>query len=203
MKKILLPALCSLLAFFSCPWMSQAQDYPILGEIKISPINFIPKGWLECNGQILSIAQNQALFSLLGTIYGGNGQTTFALPDLRGRIATGSGTDASSGITYVKGSVEGTETITLVQSNLPYHNHTLKVYNGPGDTNIAAGNSLATGQTLDLNEVDASYSTAMPTTPLSPQTVSSPASGTPINNLQPYIALSYIIAVQGYYPSYN
>lgn len=202
MKKILLPALCSLLAFFSCPWMSQAQDYPILGEIKISPIYFIPKGWLECNGQILSIAQNQALFSLLGTIYGGNGQTTFALPDLRGRIATGSGTDAS-GMTYVKGSVGGTESATLTTNNLPLHNHTLKVYNGPGDTNIATGNSLATGQTLDLNEVDASYSTAPPTTPLSPQMVNPTPLGTPIDNRQPYLVLTYIIAVQGYYPSYN
>lgn len=202
MKKILLPALCSLLAFFSCPWTSQAQDYPILGEIKISPITFIPKGWLECNGQILSIAQNQALFSLLGTTYGGNGQTTFALPDLRGRIAIGSGIDPS-GITYVKGSVEGTESTTLSPNNLPLHNHTLKVYNGPGDTNIAAGNSLATGQTLDLNEVDASYSTAAPTTPLSLQTVSSPTSGTPIDNRQPYITLSYIICTSGMYPNYN
>ncbi len=202
MKKILLPALCSLLAFFSCPWMSQAQDYPILGEIKISPIYFIPKGWLECNGQILSIAQNQALFSLLGTTYGGNGQTTFALPDLRGRIATGAGSDAF-GVTYTKGSVEGTENTVLITSNLPSHNHTLKVYNGPGDTNIAAGNSLATGQTLDLNEVDASYSTAEPRTSLSPQMVSNTPFGNPIDNRQPYLVLTYIIATQGYYPSYN
>src|ERR1700733_15353479 len=95
---------------------------PFLGQLLLVPYNFAPRGWAFCSGQILPIAQNTALFSLLGTTYGGNGQTTFALPDLRGRTALSSGQGPGLG-SYDLGEVSGTESVTILQSNMPPHNH--------------------------------------------------------------------------------
>ncbi|MBW3517580.1 phage tail protein [Flavobacterium sp. NKUCC04_CG] len=203
MKKTYFTLLFSLLITLSYSWKTAAQDYPILGEIKISPLsNLIPRGFMECRGQLMNIAQNQALFSLIGTRYGGDGVRTFALPDLRGRVAIGAGT--GPGLTEREiGQVYGNETTTITRENLPSHVHLLKVFNGPGDTHTANGNSLATGQTLDLNNLEMPYTTAEPNDVLNPISVSSNYNTVPINNMQPYLTMTYIICINGLYPSSN
>ncbi len=204
MKKTYFPLLFSLLLTFIFSWKTNAQDIPFIGEIKISALpNFIPRGYAECRGQLLPIAQNQALFSLIGTTYGGNGVTTFALPNLAGRVAAGIG--GGPGLTGRSlGEVYGVESVYLLPQNLPTHAHTLQVYNGPGNTNSANGNSLATGQTLDLNNLEAPYTNANPDVSLSLQTVSGNNNNlTPIDNRQPYLTMTYIIALQGIFPSFN
>src|SRR6476620_7519707 len=115
---------------------------PFIGEIRIFGFNFAPRGWAFCNGQILSIAQNTALFSLLGTTFGGNGQTTFALPDLRGRVPihTGQGPGLSP---VTLGMVPGTEMVTLLQSNMPAHRHPVQAVAGLGNNITPAGNLWA------------------------------------------------------------
>lgn len=206
MKKTYFTLLFSLLITLSSSWKTTAQEYPILGEIKISPItNFVPRGYMECKGQLMSIAQNMALFSLIGTAYGGDGVHTFALPDLRGRVAIGIDARSGSGLTErERGQVYGTETYTITPNDLPIHIHRLKVFNGPGDTHIANGNSLATGQTLDLNNLEMPYTTANYDTTLHPISVSSNNNNTaPVNNMQPYLTMTYIIAIQGMYPNFD
>src|SRR6188768_4208877 len=106
-----------------------------IGEIRMFAGNFNPRSWAFCQNQLLAIAQNTALFSILGTTYGGNGQTTFALPDLRGRVPIHSGNSNGPGLsTYSLGQISGTETTTLLQTNLPSHNHTIGVNSGPGNS---------------------------------------------------------------------
>src|SRR5207247_7482556 len=143
------------------------MSQPFIGMIALFPYNFAPRGWAFCYGQILSIAQNTALFSLLGTTFGGNGQTTFALPDLQGRVPIGAGQGPGlAGFTL--GQVGGTETATLVTNNLPAHTHvitlsnlkaTANVSNGPGNTRSAVGSVLAS----EAAGVTAVYSTQPPT----------------------------------------
>ena len=105
---------------------------PFVGEIRLFPFSFAPKGWALCEGQVLSISQNTALFSLLGTTYGGDGRTTFALPDLRGRVAISSGQGSGLGM-YPLGEFGGTETVSLAESQMPAHNHQMLV-NGPSSS---------------------------------------------------------------------
>lgn len=181
--------------------------------------NFAPRGWAFCQGQILSIAQNSALFSLLGTTYGGNGQTTFALPDLRSRVplGTGQGPGLSS---YVLGQVSGTENVTLTIPEMPAHNHPAQTGNAPvhvsaanADTSTPAnGSSIAIPGTLDGRNFTATlgFNSAAPDVTLNPAT-SGPASVTvgiaggnlPHNNIQPYLALNFIICIEGIFPPRN
>ena len=166
--------------------------------------NFAPRGWALCNGQILSIAQNTALFSLLGTTFGGNGQTTFALPDLRGRtpVHTGQGPGLSS---YSLGQVGGTESVTLLTNNLPAHTHSLNVNNAAANANTASSNYLATsngsfaGDPITVN----TFSNAAPNAAMGAQAIGATGNNVPINNIQPYLAVNYIIALEGIYPSRN
>src|SRR6201990_2665681 len=113
------------------------MSQPFLGEIRIFPYNFAPRGWATCSGQILSIAQNTALFSLLGTYYGGNGQTTFALPDLRGRVPLHQG-QGPGPPAYVIGEQTGSENVTLLNTEMPMHNHLVSA-NESSDTTSPAG----------------------------------------------------------------
>ena len=160
---------------------------PILGEIKLFAGNFAPKGWLLCNGQILSIAQNTALFSILGTTYGGNGQTTFALPDLRGRAPLGTG--PGPGLPPVSlGEQGGAASMTLTQANLPPHSHAVALSHGDADAKHAG--YLANGIWS---------TTAGETAPA--DTIAATGGGQPFDNRQPYLGMNYIIAVQGVYPS--
>jgi len=167
---------------------------PFLGQIILVPYNFAPRGWAFCNGQILSIAQNTALFSLLGTTYGGNGQTTFALPDLRGRTAlsAGQGPGLSN---YDLGQVSGSETVTLTINQMPQHNHGVNTQASTSDatSNKASNNYLATGN---------SYAATQDTT-MAPQTVQLAGGSQPHENLQPYLTLNYCIALEGIFPSRN
>jgi microcystin-dependent protein len=164
---------------------------PFLGSIILFAGNFAPRGWAFCNGQILSISQNTALFSLLGTTYGGNGQTTFALPDLRGRVPnhSGQGPGLSS---YDLGQNGGEEFVTLTLSQLPAHTHSQPATNGEQTTNRPNAALPAHGGVYS-NETDGS--TLHPTTPA--------GSGQPHDNLSPYLTLNYIIALEGIYPSRN
>jgi microcystin-dependent protein len=168
---------------------------PFIGELMLVPYNFAPRGWAFCSGQILSIAQNTALFSLLGTTYGGNGQTTFALPDLRGRCALSSG--QGPGLSnYSLGQVSGTETVTLIGNQLPIHSHT-----------VAAVDDDATVSTptnaLPANIVAKGYSKSAGNTNMNPTMIGGGGGNQPHPNLQPCLVLNYCIALEGIFPSRN
>lgn len=158
--------------------------------------NFAPRGWAFCNGQILPIAQNTALFSLLGTTYGGNGQTTFALPDLQGRYAMHWGN--GPGLTpRTIGEAAGTESVTLVAPQLPAHNHTLSASaEGTADQGRPGKNTLATTSTPI-------YTAAAPDTPMNASSIGSAGGSQPHDNMAPFQCVSFIIALEGIYPSRN
>lgn len=163
---------------------------PFLSEIKIVSFNFPPKGWALCNGQFLPINQNQALFALLGTTYGGNGQTTFALPNLRGRVPVHMGNG------HTLGEAAGSTSVTVNIQQLPTHLHGLQ------------GSSNSTGTTADptnafIGPVANGYGQAANLTTISPQTVSSVGGSQAHNNMMPYLTLNFIIALQGIFPSQN
>jgi len=162
---------------------------PFMAEIKIISFNFPPKGWSFCNGQLLPINQNQALFSLLGTTYGGNGQTTFALPDFRGRapIHVGGG--------FIEGQAAGEEFHTLSQSEMPAHNHLVNANNNPGTSNDPQNNFLASSNVSPYR--------TQPSTTFHPGEVTNVGGSQPHENRQPLLVLNFIIALQGIFPSRN
>lgn len=166
---------------------------PFVGEIKINAYRFAPRGWSTCDGQILTINQNSALYSLLGTYYGGDGKANFALPDMRGRVPMGYGI-GSTGSVYNVGNNGGQENVQLTISTMPQHNHT-----GYG-VNIAATkptpNSFMYAQPSSVQI----YATPTALTPLHPSSVSSSGSGQGHNNMQPSLVLNFCIALTGYYP---
>jgi microcystin-dependent protein len=167
---------------------------PFIGQITLFAGNFAPRGWAFCNGQLLSIQQNTALFSLLGTTYGGNGQTTFALPDLRGRAPISAG-QAPGLSNYVLGQSGGTETTTLTINQIPAHVHTTVAVSSPdpGTTTNPANAVLANSGEVPIYGTSNPQQLAGPTTGLS-------GSNQPFSNLSPYLTLNYIIALQGIYP---
>ncbi|MGS2741046.1 phage tail protein [Sinomicrobium sp. M5D2P17] len=172
------------------------MEEELIGVIKLFAGNFAPRGWAFCNGQLLAIAQNQALFSLLGTTYGGDGRTTFALPDLRGRVPVHAGNSQGPGLQDVRlGEASGTNTNTLTIMNIPRHNHPVMASNQPGTTgdpsNSFPANSGAT---------DKEYSGNANIT-MNVQMTGMTGGGQPVNNMQPYLGLNYIIALYGIYPS--
>ena len=162
---------------------------PFLSEIKIISWNFAPKGWAFCNGQFLPINQNQALFSLLGTTYGGNGQTTFALPDLRGRIPIHFGSG------HTLGEAAGAESVTLTLQQLPTHLHFMGASSQNADIDIPTGANLAA--------FNNGYRQATNLVAITPTTISSVGGSQPHTNMQPYLTLNFIIALQGIFPSRN
>lgn len=167
---------------------------PFLGEIYIVPYTFAPRGFAFCNGQILSIAQNSALFALLGTTYGGNGISTFALPDLQGRTPIGSGQGAGLS-NRTLGEAGGAATVTLGINEMPAHAHALATSSGAADRSNARGNYLALPP-------DPVYSSAASDTSLG--NVMTPAGGGQAhNNLSPYLAVNFVIALAGIFPSRN
>jgi len=163
---------------------------PYLGEIRIVSFNYPPKGWAFCNGQLLSIAQNQALFSLLGTYYGGNGVQTFGLPNLQASMAVHQG----SGFTI--GGVGGEAYHTLTLQEIPGHTHQAQ-----GVTTVASTGSPS-GAAFAASPADP-YTSSGPNTTMSSATVSTAGGSQPHNNLPPYLVLSYVIALQGIFPSRN
>ncbi|HEX7133731.1 MAG TPA: tail fiber protein [Iamia sp.] len=167
-----------------------------LGEIRLFPYNFAPRSWAFCAGQILPIAQNTALFSLLGTTYGGNGQTTFALPDLRGRVAmsSGQGPGLSS---YTLGEVSGQENVTLIITQMPAHNHIVGATNedagvkNPSNALLAVPGSSTYNNTVGANVV------------MNPGMIQPSGGSQPHENMQPFLILNYCIALEGIFPSRN
>ena len=167
---------------------------PYLGEIKILSFNFAPKGWALCNGQLLPINQNQALFSILGTTYGGNGQTNFALPNLQGRIPIYVG----QGI--VQGQAAGETTHTLITSEMPAHNHLVSVSNVNSNDNLLGGNIF--GKAVNITPYGNPPTQALSQAPAAP-TVGNAGGSQPHNNMMPYLTLNMCIALQGVFPSRN
>ena len=172
---------------------------PFLGEIRLFGFNFAPQGWAQCNGQLLSIQQNAALFSLLGTMFGGNGIQTFALPDLQGRVALGQGNGAGLS-SYVMGEVSGTETVTLNNQNMPAHNHPI---NGAPCTSNDATDGYPNGNIPGVTSA-ASYAAPASANGTMPSgTIGISGGSQPHENMQPYLVANYCIALQGIYPSRN
>ncbi|MGN6427271.1 tail fiber protein [uncultured Leifsonia sp.] len=166
---------------------------PFLAEIRLVPFTFAPTGWAFCDGQLLPIAQNTALFALLGTTYGGNGMSNFALPNLQGQVALG--TDAWGD--YPLGTSAGAESVSLLTSEMPAHTHTVQVTAAAGTTGNPTGASFAMPRVGRTPE--AAYGGA-PAVPLHPAAIAPTGSGLPHNNMQPYLVLNYIIAMQGVFP---
>jgi microcystin-dependent protein len=166
---------------------------PFIGEIRLFGFNFAPKGWAFCQGQLLPINQNQALFSILGTTYGGNGQTTFALPDLRGRTAIHFGTGAGLP-SFTLGQTGGEENHTLLSGEMPSHLHTASGSESAGDSASPSGNYWATG-----NQMYASTSDNI----MSASAIGLSGGSQAHNNLQPYLGLNCSIALVGIFPSRN
>ena len=160
---------------------------PFLGELKLMSFNFPPRGWAACNGQLLPINQNQALFSLLGTMYGGNGQTNFALPDLRGRVAL----HVANG--FNQGQRAGEEVHTLSVQEMPAHNH-------PVNASSTAGNAADPTMLAPFSD---GYGDTASLTSLQPATVGNVGGSQPHENRQPYLVLNWCIALQGIFPSRN
>jgi microcystin-dependent protein len=172
---------------------------PFLGEIRAFPFNFAPNGWAFCSGQILSIAQNTALFSLLGTNYGGNGTSNFALPDLRGRLAVSSG--QGPGLSdYTLGSQSGVETVTMLSSEMAAHNHAANCTNVMANQPGPSGNVWA----ADGAGITSEYGPPVGGPPhMAAQAIGATGGNQPHTNLMPYLALNYCIAMQGIFPTRN
>ena len=162
---------------------------PFLSEIKIVSFNFAPKGWALCNGQSLPINQNQALFALLGTTYGGNGQTTFNLPNLRGQVPI------HMGAGFTLGEAAGSSAVTITQQTMPQHIHFAQGSSNGGDTPTAVGNLLASALNV--------YRQADGLQNLEPSSLTNIGGSQPHENRQPYLVLNFIIALQGAFPSRN
>ncbi|MBO9715032.1 tail fiber protein [Sphingomonas sp.] len=172
-----------------------------LGEIRPFAGNFAPRNWATCSGQLLSIAQNNALFALLGTTYGGDGITTFGLPDLRGRVALSQG--QGPGLTNrVLGEKSGTETVTLITQQIPQHNHAILATTAGG---TAANPSGLMPGTPDQNGIFyLNSNVASPAdAPLPADTITNTGGNQPHDNIMPILAITYIIALQGIFPSQN
>ncbi|MFF1879440.1 phage tail protein [Leifsonia sp. NPDC058230] len=166
---------------------------PYLAEIRLVPFTFAPPGWALCNGQLLGISQNTALFSLLGTTYGGDGRSTFALPDLQGRTAM----HPAAGL-HELGDSGGAETVALIASEMPVHTHTVSAVDALGTTNSPASASFATPRIGRTPEP--TYAAASGPLPLSPSAFNPAGGSLPHNNMPPYLTLNYMIAVQGVFP---
>lgn len=163
---------------------------PFLGEIQLVSFGFPPRGWAECNGQLLLISQNQALFSLLGTSYGGDGRVTFALPDLRGRMAIHVGSNRP-------GEAGGQEAVTLTANAMPTHAHPLRSASDNSHAVSPAGRVFGPVEKNGLNTLHVADGSAA----LHPASVTASGGNQAHTNMQPYITATYVIALQGIYPS--
>jgi microcystin-dependent protein len=167
---------------------------PFVAEIRIFPFNFAPTGWAFCDGQLLPLSQNTALFSLLGTTYGGDGKTNFALPNLRGNAAMHPGQGPGLSL-YDLGQTGGSETVTLLQSEIPVHTHPLLAGADPAELQAPAPN-----RSLTRSQPGFAYTTGSPSATLAPQALAPTGGSLPHNNMQPYLTLTFCIALQGVFP---
>ena len=173
---------------------------PFLAQIQPLSFNFAPRNWAQCNGQVLSIAQNSALFALIGTYYGGNGTSTFALPNMQSRVGVHQGT-SSTGEAFVMGEQAGQETVTLNISELPIHSHSFMGSSAnAGAANPAAGSALAKAFAAS-GTPNNFYGPMTSPQPLNPAVIQSTGGNLPHNNLQPYLTINWCIALSGIFPS--
>ncbi|MCG3198873.1 MAG: phage tail protein [Candidatus Omnitrophica bacterium] len=166
---------------------------PFVAEIRIFPFNFAPRGWAWCDGQLLPLSQNTALFSLLGTTYGGNGKSNFALPDLQGRAPMHPGQGPGLSL-HDLGETGGSETVTLLESEIPAHSHSLRASQADSLTRVVTGQLPATGLGLSL------YGSTSPIVNLSPNAATPAGGDQPHNNLMPFLTFYFNIALQGVFP---
>src|SRR5215469_11287893 len=166
---------------------------PFVAEIRVFPFNFAPKGWAICEGQLLPLSQNTALFSLLGTMYGGNGVSTFSLPNLQGAAALGTGQGPGLSL-YVQGEIGGTDTVTLLPSEIPSHTHKANCSSQDGNDYGPAGDFWSPDVTGNQQYGDTASTT------MSPSALGAGGGSQSHNNMQPYLVLNYCIAMQGVYP---
>ena len=169
---------------------------PFVAEIRIFPFNFAPTGWAWCDGQLLPLSQNTALFSLLGTFYGGDGESSFALPDLQGRAPMHPGQGPGLSL-HDLGETGGSETVTLLESEIPSHSHSLRANPQLGDSPSPAPNAvLARPGTLNAFQTTTNSNLA----PMAPQALPPAGGDQPHNNMQPYLTFYFCIALQGAFP---
>lgn len=167
---------------------------PYVGEIRMFAGNFAPAGWLFCDGQLVSIDENETLFQLIGTTYGGDGESTFALPNLQSRIPIHFG-NGPGGITRQLAEAAGTESETLTVQQIPVHNHALIASMGTGTQNAPAGEVLASGSSVST------YRPQAPSQPLAVQTISATGGSQPHDNMVPFLCINFIISQFGIFPS--
>ncbi len=173
---------------------------PFLAEVRIVGFNFAPRGWAFCDGQILPINQNQSLYSLLGTTYGGDGRTSFALPDLRGRSPMHVG--SSNGVSHSQGQKSGEETHTLSAGEMPQHNHTMEAANTAANTGTASGSTVLGEPAAAVGQIYSDPGANLNVN-LASGTVLNVGGGQAHNNMQPTLAVNFCIALQGLFPSRN
>jgi microcystin-dependent protein len=166
---------------------------PFVAEIRIFPFNFAPKGWAWCDGQLLPLSQNTALFSLLGTTYGGNGKSNFALPDLQGRAPMHPGQGPGLSL-HDLGETGGSETVTLLESEIPAHSHAMSVSSQLATENLPTGQKFAMGDGINL------YGTANNFVSMNGSALAPAGGDQPHNNLQPFLTFYFCIALQGVFP---
>jgi microcystin-dependent protein len=172
---------------------------PFVGQIQIFAFNFAPKGWALCNGSILAISQNTALFSLLGTTYGGNGTSTFALPNLQASVPIHFGQGAGLS-TYVEGQTGGEANHTLLSTEMPQHSHTVPAAVTAGRISTPSSATVLGSVTRGAPDV---YTASVPATDMATASISSSGSGGSHNNMMPYLVLNYCIALTGIFPARN
>lgn len=169
---------------------------PYIGEIRMFAGSFAPAGWAFCDGQLMPISENDALFALIGTTYGGDGQETFALPNLQSRIPIHAGS-GPGGITRQLAEMGGTESVTLTTQQIPVHNHPFLASTATGTQNSPAGEVLASGSSVLI------YRPQAPSQPLAVQTISPTGGSQPHDNMVPFLCISFIISLFGLFPQQN
>ena len=169
------------------------MSQPYIGEIRLFAGNFAPIGWMFCDGQLLSIAENEVLFQLIGTTYGGDGQTTYALPDLRGRVPVHQGSSGQSN--YIIGETGGVESVTLATAQAPVHRHAMLASTSPAGATHGPAEVLGSSTAMNL------YGTSAPNLPMDPNAITQVGGNQPHDNMPPFVALSYIVSLFGVFPS--
>ena len=167
---------------------------PYVGEIRMFAGNFAPNGWMFCEGQLLPIAENEVLFQLIGTMYGGDGESTFALPNLQSRIPMHFGT-GPDGVTYQQAEQGGVESVTLTVQQIPVHTHQMVGSTNTATASVPTSNVIGKSTAIDI------FINAQPTTPLNAQAVTPVGGSQPHDNMQPFLCINYIISLFGLFPS--
>ena len=166
---------------------------PFVGEIRLFAGNFPPNGWQFCDGQLMAISESEVLFDLIGTTYGGDGQTTFALPDMRGRLPVHQGSSGASN--YQMGQSGGVENVTLTPAQMPQHTHAMSASTSAASASHGPSEVLGSSATMNL------YGSGTPNMAMDPNAITQVGGGLPHNNVPPFVALSYIISMFGIFPS--